>query len=290
MVREYRYFVADAYTDRSFVGNPSGVVLTEGKMTDEECLKAARELKHSETTCVRRLDTDIYHVRYFSPVKEVSLSGHAALGTFWTLAHLGYIDGREEEVQIRQYTKAGALRVKIQFYEEKVSFVQIELPKMKVVEEIEDVREVAEAFKLDLEDLDAELKPAVIDAGIRAMVIPVREKAVLKKMEPKRRRMARLTEKYGCQCFHLFSYDGDGCVVQRNFAPSAGIWEESGTGTASGAMYAYLKEKNRLARRKITCRQGEEIGRPSEIVLDEIDGAIYVGGKACVVMEGIMRI
>lgn len=198
MVREYRYFVADAYTDRSFVGNPSGVVLTEGKMTDEECLKAARELKHSETTCVRRLDTDIYHVRYFSPVKEVSLSGHAALGTFWTLAELGYIDGREEEVQIRQYTKAGALRVKIQFHEEKVSFVQIELPKMKLVKEIEDVREVAEAFKLDLEDLDGELKPAVVDAGIRAMVIPVREKAVLKKMEPKRRRMARLTEKYGC--------------------------------------------------------------------------------------------
>lgn len=119
MVREYRYFVADAYTNRSFVGNPSGVVLTEGKMTEEECIKAARELKHSETTCVRRLDTDIYHVRYFSPVKEVSLSGHAALGTFWTLAHLGYIDGREEEVQIRQYTKAGALRVKIQFHEKK---------------------------------------------------------------------------------------------------------------------------------------------------------------------------
>lgn len=290
MVREYRYFVADAYTDRSFVGNPSGVVLTEGKMTDEECLKAARELKHSETTCVRRLDTDIYHVRYFSPVKEVSLSGHAALGAFWTLAHLGYIAGREEENQIRQYTKAGALRVKIQFHEEKVSFVQIELPKMKLVEEIEDVREVAEAFKLDLEDLDGELKPAVIDAGIRAMVIPVREKVVLKKMEPKRRRMARLTEKYGPQCFHLFYYDGDGSVVQRNFAPSAGSWEEPGTGTASGAMYAYLKEKNRLARRKITCSQGEEIGRPSEIVLDEIDGAIYVGGKACVVMEGIMRI
>lgn len=290
MVREYRYFVADAYTDRSFVGNPSGVVLTEGKMTDEECLKAARELKHSETTCVRRLDTDIYHVRYFSPVKEVSLSGHAALGTFWTLAELGYIDGREEERQVRQYTKAGALRVKIQFHEEKVNFVQIELPKMKLVEEIENVREVAEAFKLDSVDLDGALRPAVIDAGIRAMVIPVREKSLLKEMEPKRRRMMQLTEKYGCQCFHLFYYDGVGCVFQRNFAPAVGIWEESGTGTASGAMYAYLKEKNCLARRKITCYQGEEIGRPSEIVVDEIDGAIYVGGKACVVMEGIMRL
>lgn len=290
MVREYKYFVTDAYTDHSFVGNPSGMVITEGKMTDEECLNAARELKHSETTCVRQLDKDIYHVRYFSPVKEVSLSGHAALGTFWTLAELGYIDGREEELAIRQYTKAGALRVKIQFHEEKVTFVSIQLPKMKFVDEVEDLSQVAEAFKLDPRDLDAELKPAVIDAGIRAMVIPIKDRGVLKNLEPKSRRMALLTEKYGCQCFHLFYYDGDRSVYQRNFSPAVGIWEESGTGTASGAMYAYLKEKNRLARDRITCYQGEEVGRPSEIILDEIDGAVYVGGKACVVMEGIMRL
>lgn len=290
MPREYKYFITDAYTDRSFVGNPSGMVITEGKLTDEECLQAARELKHSETTCVRRLDKEIYYVRYFSPVKEVSLSGHAALGTFWTLAELGYIDGREEEKQIRQHTKAGALRVKIQFHEEKVTFVSIELPKMKFVEEIDDPRRVAEAFKLDPGDLDGALKPVVIDAGIRAMVIPVKDRDVLKNMEPKRRRMDLLTEKYGCQCFHLFYYDGEESIYQRNFSPAVGIWEEPGTGTASGAMYAYLKEKNRLARDQITCYQGEEMGRPSEIVLDEIDGAVYVGGKACVVMEGIMRL
>lgn len=290
MVREYRYFVADAYTDRSFVGNPTGIVLSEGKMTDEELLKAARELKHAETTCVQQMDTDIYHVRYLSPVEEVFLSGHAALGTFWTLAELGYIDGRDDEHQIRQYTKVGPLRVKIQFHEEKVTFVQVEMPKMAIGEEIEAVDDVAAAFKLTPEDLDGTLKPVVMDAGMKAMVIAVKNRDVLKKMEPKRRRMALLTEKYGAQCFHLFYYDGNGAVYQRNFSPAVGTWEESGTGTASGAMYAYLKKQKRLAQGKITCYQGDEIGRPSEIVLEEIDGAIYVGGKACVVMEGIMRL
>ena len=55
-------------------------------------------------------------------------------------------------------------------------------------------------------------------------------------------------------------------------------------------MYFYLKEKGLLREEKITCHQGEEMGRPSEIVLREKDGSIYAGGKACVVMEGIMRL
>ena len=292
MVREYKYFVADAYTDLSFVGNPSGIVLTEGKMSDEEMLKAARELKHSETTCVRRLDKDIYHVRYFSPVKEVSLSGHAALAAFWTLAERGYIDGREETCRVRQYTKAGALHVDFHFADEEIRFVDVELPKMEIALEVEDVASVAAAFKLKEESIGGEkgLKPAVIDAGIKTMVIPLTSPDALRTLEPKRRRMGELTKKYGVQCFHLFYYDGASGVVQRNFSPAVGIWEESGTGTGSGAMYFYLKEKGLLREEKIICRQGEEMGRPSEIVLREKDGSIYAGGKACVVMEGIMRL
>ncbi|MFR9296162.1 MAG: PhzF family phenazine biosynthesis protein [Aedoeadaptatus pacaensis] len=280
MVREYKYFVADAYTDLSFVGNPSGVILTEGKMSDEEMLKAARELKHSETTCVRRLDKDIYHVRYFSPVKEVSLSGHAALAAFWTLAERGYIDGREEIRRVRQYTQAGALYVDFNFANEEIRFVDVQLPKMEIALEAEAVASVAAAFKLKEKDIGGEkgLKPAVIDAGIKTMVIPLTSPDALRDMEPKRRRMGELTEKYGAQCFHLFYYDGANRVVQRNFSPAVGIWEESGTGTGSGAMYFYLKEKGLLREENIICCQGEEMGRPSEIVLREKDGSIYAGG------------
>ena len=241
---------------------------------------------------MRRLDKDIYHVRYFSPVKEVSLSGHAALAAFWTLAERGYIDGREEIRRVRQYTKAGALYVDFNFANEEIRFVDVQLPKMEIALEAEAVASVAAAFKLKEKDIGGEkgLKPAVIDAGIKTMVIPLTSPDALRDMEPKRRRMGELTEKYGVQCFHLFYYDGANRVVQRNFSPAVGIWEESGTGTGSGAMYFYLKEKGLLREEKIICCQGEEMGRPSEIVLREKDGSIYAGGKACVVMEGIMRL
>lgn len=55
-------------------------------------------------------------------------------------------------------------------------------------------------------------------------------------------------------------------------------------------MYFYLREKGLLDGEKITCYQGDEVGRPSEIVLKEKNGSIYAGGRACVVMEGIMRL
>ena len=105
MVREYSYFVADAYTEQSFIGNPSGIILTQGKMSDEAMQKAACELKHSETSCIQRLDKDIYAARYFSPVREVVFSGHSALSAFWTLAEFGYIDGREDVHRVLQHTK-----------------------------------------------------------------------------------------------------------------------------------------------------------------------------------------
>ena len=293
MTREYKFFVTDAFTDRSFVGNPSGIVLTEGNMSEDEMQKAARELNHSETTCVRQLDRDIYDIRYFTPMSEVALSGHAALSTFWTLAEQGYINAREKNLRIVQYTKAGQLHVDIEYGRHGVKFIDVELPLMNSMNDVKDLEEVASAFSIEAGDLaaDAALAPAIIDNGIVTMVIPVKDREVLFTLEPKRRRMEELAKKYHCLAFHLFYYDGEtGVAEQRNFSPTIGIWEESGTGTGSGAMYYYLKVKNKLTKETLIAHQGQEVGRPSEIIVSEKNGRVYVGGTACIVMEGIMRI
>lgn len=293
MTREYKFFVTDAFTDRPFLGNPSGIVFIEGHMSDEEMQKAALELKHSETTCVRQLDRDIYDIRYFTPTKEVDLSGHAALSTFWTLAEQGFINCRGESVRILQHTKAGQLHVDIEFHGDKVKFVDVELPPMNSMKEIVDVEEVARAFSINSEDIgvDDHMLPTVIENGIATMVIPVKNIEVLLNLNPKRRRMEELAERHGCLAFHLFYYDSErGAAEQRNFSPAIGIWEESATGTGSGAMYFYLKAKNKLAKEKLVANQGRKIGRPSEIFIHSKNERIYVGGTACIVMEGILRI
>lgn len=293
MTREYKFFVADAFADRSFVGNPSGVILTQGNMSEDEMIKAARELNYSQTTCIRRLDKDIYDVRYFSPTREVDLSAHAALSTFWTLAEQGYIDNREEKRSIVQYTKAGPLHVEITFHNENVKFIDIELPEITRREEVEDISPIARAFEIDPEALGIASfpTPIVADNGIPTMIIPVREREALFTVTPKRRRMEELARRYNCLSFHLFYYDPKSHTAdQRNYSPSIGVWEEPATGTGSGAMYDLLKRAKILDSDHLLARQGQEIGRPAEIYVSEKLGKIYVGGTSRIVMEGIMRL
>ena len=155
------------------------------------------------------------------------------------------------------------------------------------------MEEVSQAFSIDRDSIgiDEDMAPAVIDNGISTMVIPVKNRDMLFAINPKRRRMEALAKKYGCVAFHLFYYDsGKGVTEPRNFSPAIGVWEESGTGTGSGTMYHYLKVNEKLAAEKLIARQGKEVERPSEIVVSEKNGSVYIGGRACIVMEGILRI
>ncbi|KAL8530666.1 hypothetical protein ACS0TY_007632 [Phlomoides rotata] len=80
-----RYCVVDAFTDSAFKGNPAAVCLLEEER-DEEWLQAvAREFNISETCYLTRL-TDSpnasvprFLLRWFTPVAEVKLCGHATL-------------------------------------------------------------------------------------------------------------------------------------------------------------------------------------------------------------------
>jgi predicted PhzF superfamily epimerase YddE/YHI9 len=71
--------VVDAFTDRPFAGNPAAVAVAEA-FPDPELMQAvAREMNLSETAfVVGRPDGD-HDLRWFTPVTEVELCGHATL-------------------------------------------------------------------------------------------------------------------------------------------------------------------------------------------------------------------
>lgn len=73
--------VVDAFTDRPFSGNPAAVAVVEAFPADSRMQSVATEMALSETAfCVARADGD-YDLRWFSPVVEVNLCGHATLAT-----------------------------------------------------------------------------------------------------------------------------------------------------------------------------------------------------------------
>ncbi|QFU85942.1 PhzF family phenazine biosynthesis protein [Amycolatopsis sp. YIM 10] len=76
-----RLYLVDSFTDRAFAGNPAGVVLLDAPADEAWMQSVAAELKHSETAFVVTTGEGAKPLRWFTPVAEVALCGHATLAT-----------------------------------------------------------------------------------------------------------------------------------------------------------------------------------------------------------------
>ncbi|MDB5153728.1 MAG: PhzF family phenazine biosynthesis protein [Mucilaginibacter sp.] len=77
-----RTYIVDSFTKEAFKGNPAGVCFPEQAISNEKMLEVACEFGLSETAFIQPGDkADTYHIRYFSPKKEIPLCGHATLAS-----------------------------------------------------------------------------------------------------------------------------------------------------------------------------------------------------------------
>ncbi|KAK8541488.1 hypothetical protein V6N13_137903 [Hibiscus sabdariffa] len=92
-----KYYVVDAFTDSAFKGNPAAVCFLE-EDRDEQWLQAvAAEFNLSETAYLTRTNgsdsqTPRFRLRWFTPVTEVALCGHATLASAHTLFTTGLVN------------------------------------------------------------------------------------------------------------------------------------------------------------------------------------------------------
>ncbi|MFG3498917.1 PhzF family phenazine biosynthesis protein [Streptomyces sp. NPDC047928] len=91
-----RIRIVDAFTDRPFSGNPAGVLLLDAFPDDHWLQKVAAEVNLSETAFAHPLpagaDAD-WALRWFTPVAEVDMCGHATLATAHVLRTTGRATG-----------------------------------------------------------------------------------------------------------------------------------------------------------------------------------------------------
>lgn len=72
-------YIVDAFTSKPFAGNPAAVCLLEKPIDDELMQSIAAEFNLSETAFLLPLTDDSWSLRWFTPVCEVNLCGHATL-------------------------------------------------------------------------------------------------------------------------------------------------------------------------------------------------------------------
>jgi trans-2,3-dihydro-3-hydroxyanthranilate isomerase len=307
-------YQVDAFADVVFGGNPAGVVPDATGLSEETMQKIAREMALSETAFIidtRGKGPADFEVRFFTPVAEVDLCGHATIGAFWLLAEMGFIDGKhndaEGETRVHQLTKAGLLPVDILFGCEGTPSRVMMTQNLPVVvgqpsgEELHELECILGAPQRCITGFERS-SPQVVSTGLPDLIVPVTSREALLSMRPNMAAVADFCASRGIislHCFSLETLDPESTVHCRDFSPAVGVPEESATGTASGATGSYLV-LNRLIEvkepvTKIICEQGHILKRPSLIHVEVASRAseitsVRVGGSAVTVIKGSIAI
>ena len=281
-----RIFVCDAFSFEIFKGNQAGVVILEEKEnypTETLMKNIAAELKHSETAFVKKIDNKKFKIRYFTPIEEVELCGHATISVFSALRELKLITTGKYIAE----TLAGNLEIIV---DKDFIWMDMSSPKIEYLFNLDEIKEIYSAFNLDIAQAQKNLIPKIVNTGLSDIIIPIKNKEVLDNFIMNKEKVIELSKKYKVVGAHLFTLDKDKKVTAfcRNIAPLVGIDEECATGTSNGALTHYLKEYNIISNKDInTFIQGEAMGRTSTILsrYKEDGRTIQVGGNAVISFE-----
>ena len=99
-------YIADAFTDKLFGGNPAAVCPLQEWLPDKTMQSLAVENNLSETAFIIEED-DHYRIRWFTPSTEVELCGHATLAS----AHIFYTELGHAKSEIWFESLSGMLKV-----------------------------------------------------------------------------------------------------------------------------------------------------------------------------------
>jgi trans-2,3-dihydro-3-hydroxyanthranilate isomerase len=301
-VSTVRFRQIDAFTRKPFTGNPAGVVLDAEHLRSTDMQNIAREMNVSETAFVLPADSEKFDLklRWFTPTQEVDICGHATIAAFHVLAEEGRFGLQVNEPQsFLVETKAEKLTVDVEWVDLR-PYIKITLPTPVFFPYPGDIRYLCGALGLSDIELSEKVKPQITGSGF--CFVPVRNLESLETLEPNQHLLRKLNERHDLAGFAVVSTDTGDLEedwVMRFFAPTIGIFEDPVTGTANGAMAAFLWKNGFLDPKKkhfsFRGSQGDYVNRPgivnvNMVIRDEKVSLIQIAGEAVPVLEGVIRL
>ena len=287
----HRFYTLDVFTTTRFEGNPLAVFTDGDGLSDNAMQAIAREMNLSETVFVQKPTEDraLARLRIFTAREELKLAGHPVIGTWFLLAELGVVPAREGGVHVLQQTGAGVLPVEIRFKDgrpQRVTMTQKEaqFKPLKIKK-----ADLAKALGLSSKDLDSSLEPTCVSTGVFNLMVPLKNRAALSKIEMNMRELRKLIGKNATMAY-CFALGGNGKAFTRGMLPWES-YEDAATGSAAGSLGAYLVKNGELGTgHTLSILQGVEMGRPSQIEVEVTQSGKKliprVSGAAVRVFEG----
>ncbi|MYS23248.1 phenazine biosynthesis protein PhzF family [Streptomyces sp. DvalAA-14] len=266
-----RIRIVDAFTDRPFAGNPAGVVLLgSDEFPDAGWMQqVAAELNLSETAFAHPMSGDAvadWALRWFTPVTEVGLCGHATLATAHVLRTTGAAQGT---VWFR--TRAGVLSATA----EGDGTITLDFP-MAPLTPVAAPAGLAQAL--------GTAPLSVLDTGPDCgdLLVEVADEATVRALAPDLAALGRLSQR-GLIATAAAADPGQGYdFVSRGFFPAVGIDEDPVTGSAHTALAPFWSR--RLGRDRLT---GLQASARTGLIATRLSGdRVLLTGAAVTVVDG----
>jgi trans-2,3-dihydro-3-hydroxyanthranilate isomerase len=260
----------------------------------------AREMNLSETTFVfpaTRAECAA-RVRIFTPAREAPFAGHPTIGTAHVLVSQGRIPPGARRLVLEE--GIGPVEILLEAGAAGPDLVWMRHPPATFGAELPDRPAVADALGLADADLlpGAPIQPA--STGSTFVFVPLRDRAAVDRAAADVGKLRRLP---GLAAFGVFVFavepGGGARVYSRMFAPhTSGVPEDPATGSASGALGAYLVRHGLVTsgpEARILSEQGTRMGRQSFVhVRGRVRGGelaeIAVGGQVVPILDGTLRL
>ncbi len=291
----------DVFTTEPLKGNPLVVFPDAADLTSEEMQKIAREFNLSETTFVSNPTAPEanYKMRIFTPAQELPFAGHPSIGTAYVLAKEGRRFSLTSPVtHIRQEIGIGVLPLEIRHDGSRIGRIDMTQGTPKMGRKVEDIQKLADMLRIAVKDIEATgLAPQISSTGVNQLMVSISTLRTLTNLKPDLYGLLEFMMEMNCEgggvyLFTRETIDRESDVHARFFAPDVGISEDPATGSAAGALGAYLAYSKSLPHEngKFVIEQGIEIGRPSiihvEVQRGEKGMIVKVGGNVVDVIEG----
>jgi len=289
-----RFLQLDVFSPRPGAGNPLAVVLDAEGLDDAAMQAIARWTRLPETTFVfpARDATSSYHLRMFSPQKEVPFAGHPSIGTAHAVLDAGLaapVDGLLVQDGI-----AGALPLRVEGHGSQRR-ISIRTPPAQLarVASDDDLRGALGAAVAGWPH--GVLPPALMEGGRSWWVVEVAGETALRGLQPDWDAIGAVAEQSGAM--GVFAYARSEVAGEphdlavRAFVGNGRRFEDAASGAANAVLAAWLDLRGALpAGGRLCVSQGREVGHDAQLHLwVDAHGDVWSGGQIQTVIRGTLH-
>lgn len=259
-----KIYQIDAFTNKTFGGNPAAVCILEAWLEPELMQKIAEENNLAETAFAVKKE-DVYELRWFTPELEVDLCGHATLATAFVLFH--FYDQKENTIRFFS-PRSGALTVT----KGNNGWLTLDFPTDQTV-----------AIK-NLEALDEAIGKSPIKTfkGKTDYMMVYKSQEDIENLKPN----FHLLDQLDCRGVIVTAPGDEVDFVSRFFAPKCGIPEDPVTGSAHTTLSPYWAAA--LDKTKMTAKQLSKRG--GDLVCEYLGDRVKISGKGALYLTGEIEI